>query len=819
MDRLAALLGQDKLAEKIGHYLAGGGKFGLLSGPSGSGKTSVAKLVVEQWPGDVHQLSGQRKFTTIPLLAAHRALDGKRPRRSARDLERNELVDFARDIPFLGNTVAMLAKQMIARSDYQGPDFLSPDEQDLLAGFQRNSLSDSVLFVIEDLQWLDSATIDLLLKMTLPDVAAAYPFIPLSSFLLVKTTDQYEEPSTPQLRQLTAHAAGTFATTYPSRQAFPDVIRLMGLESVPDRMVCDKLHELTRGHLRLAREIVRLLQEGRISSEEVTSRREQGINQLAGSLLRIRLSDLPKESDRLERLLTIAACIGRSFTRRELQCAFKEPKAFASALDVARREEYLTGEGDALQFTHDIIQAALTPLEAENGAQYHDRLSECLRQIRPGDYRSRFRHSQQTDNLARTAELSAALLLQIDRGEETAGGDEHVLEAALGRLAPTVAAIRAARAAMDEGKPSQAISILLPFYRGTQSLLQAEIAYQLSLNYFKCRTSADYEHARAIIEPWITRREEPEVWHRLMLTLATVYSNLGERNKCLETICHVQQYIDKVAEYDKNARTKMQVLNRKAEVFYPIEMAGEFIKQAAEYFSPPAGAKLPANSFQYSAALVNLAANSYTRGEFTHAAIAAYQAIQCVSTLHRKVRTCEPYKAFNNYAIAAYRAGKISAQQARDIVSEFLSTNDLDRTLIATNAAVFSILSGDIHGGDLALDRIVSDLEDAGADKYYVVYAASNLAASQFLIGRVERALALVDLVDRHLVEAMPAELLPCFKKRQSAMRAAFGNLRDPTPETLDDYPRSVIPDGPHVAWKSIGRGFIMSDIQVWSES
>ncbi|MEW5995798.1 MAG: AAA family ATPase [Candidatus Zixiibacteriota bacterium] len=323
MDRLAALLGQDKLAEKIGHYLAGGGKLGLLSGPSGSGKTSVAKLVVEQWPGDVHQLSGQRKFTTIPLLAAHRALDGKRPRRSARDLERNELVDFARDIPVLGNTVAMLAKQMIARSDYQGPDFLSPDEQDLLAGFQRNSLSDSVLFVIEDLQWLDSATIDLLLKMTLPDVAAAYPFIPLSSFLLVKTTDQYEEPSTPQLGQLTAHAAGTFVTTYPSRQAFPDVIRLMGLESVPDRMVCDKLHELTRGHLRLAREIVRLLQEGRISSEEVTSRREQDINQLAGSLLRIRLSDLPKESDRLERLLTIAACIGRSFTRRELQCAFK----------------------------------------------------------------------------------------------------------------------------------------------------------------------------------------------------------------------------------------------------------------------------------------------------------------------------------------------------------------------------------------------------------------------------------------------------------------------------------------------------------------
>jgi hypothetical protein len=55
---------------------------------------------------------------------------------------------------------------------------------------------------------------------------------------------------------------------------------------------------------------------------------------------------------------------------------------------------------------------------------------------------------------------------------------------------------------------------------------------------------------------------------------------------------------------------------------------------------------------------------------------------------------------------------------------------------------------------------------------------------------------------------------------RQQCMRKAMRDNAPADAAVLDAYPMSIKgPDGPHLSWRALGRGLIMSDIQIWSES
>ena len=322
----------------------------------------------------------------------------------------------------------------------------------------------------------------------------------------------------------------------------------------------------------------------------------------------------------------------------------------------------------------------------------------------------------------------------------------------VGELGPALTAARGALEAMDRGGHAEAIRLLVPFYDGTKSLAQGEIAYLLALNYYKGRTTPNYQSARAILDSWVGRREEGELWFRLMLTLAVVEANFDDRRSAAEVLRRVRTYLDRTSEHDPMARAKIQVLNRKAEIFYPVEIAGQLIQHAVDYFSPSAGGRAPRNAFQYSAALVNLSGNLYLRGEFNAAADTAARAIQCLAELSGSIRLVEPYKAFNNYAIAAFRSGRIPAAQAAEVLGALVGEPDdaqrLDRSLVSTNLGALLLLSGETETGCRLLERTYATLSDSNADGYYLFFAASNLAAARHLAGRTEEARELFEKIE-----------------------------------------------------------------------
>ena len=198
------------------------------------------------------------------------------------------------------------------------------------------------------------------------------------------------------------------------------------------------------------------------------------------------------------------------------------------------------------------------------------------------------------------------------------------------------------------------------------------------------------------------------------------------------------------------------------------------------------------------------------------AAEVAERAIQCRAELSGTIRLVEPYKAFNNYVIAAFRAGRMPAAQAAEVLGVLFSgtgeVQRLDRSLVATNFGAERLLAGDTGGACELLERTYARLLDDHSDGYYLLFAASNLAAGRHLTGRTGEAQQLLDTVE-HNLRNIPSELLGCVKKRLAALRQAFADPGCRDAASLDQFPRALFgEEGPHVAWRSLGWGLIMSD-------
>ncbi len=796
-----------------------------ISGLSGTGKTEMSRRVAALWfqtKGEVHWITGDRDQAATRYLAANRALAATRARLSVRQADRELPFAIMKAVPTVGGPLSALAKMLVARLEPSGPDFLSSEAQDILAGFQRTCVSEDILFVVDNVHWLDAGTADILLQMTSPEVSAAYPFIGRTAFVFIETTDQ--DPvvaSASSVASLKARSVRTVELPFPTRAQFSSILRCFGLVHELDEETYDKLYGLTRGHLKLAAEVVRLLNEdtptSSLSGECSTSPEE-----LARTLLGLRLKNLPSGGPNVQRLLNIASCIGQTFSRRELECAFSNSEKFAAALDLARREEFVNGEGDALQFVHEIVQSASSAMPDIRAHVFHDKLAECVRHIRPGDYWTRLQHSFRADNQDRTASLCAAVLLQLRRGEIALDSNAVALvQSGLGNQTEHLKVATAALQAMDEGRHAEAIRMLVPFYEGTNNLVQGELAYLIALNYYKKRSQPDYENARAILESWTARRDEGELWYRQMLTLAVVHASLGDQRGSSETLTRVRVYLERAVEYDSSARAKIQILNRKADVFYPLEVARVLIEKAVDYFAPSPGSTMPRNAFQYVAALINFSGNSYVQGEFGTGANAAEMAVRFIAAYSDRVRLPESYKAFNNYAICALRGGQAAASDILEILDTVSKTisDRLDHSLLSVNRGVIYLLSGRLAEADELLRRSYEGCKADGAEGYYLLFASANYAVSQYLLGSRGRASELLEESGQCLGE-LPSELRRSLEVRQQIMRTAIAQEVVLGVNELDRLPKSLRgEEGAHVSWRSFGYGLIMSDIQVWSES
>lgn len=814
MRGLTDLLDQPVTIDALVQRLSEPGSRVWFQGPSGSGKSTIVAGVAEllESAGVVVRIAGDVGHSGTRFLALHRALMNTRPRKAVRDAMNTGITAPLRLIPLVGGAAADLAKVAVASMGSLPPEFLTAEQQDLLHGLQRMSAGRPLFIIVDDVAWLDPDTAELLLSLARPEVQRAYSFAQTASILFVENLDADPTLDSTLLRKL--RTPDPVSISRASRSIFPKVLEAFGLKRPLSRKLLDALYAVSQGHLEVAKQIVRIDTESDLQNLARTS----DLTALMSELLSARMAGEDDESS-LSRLLTIAACAGSAVSEAELRCAFMDEAKFTHAFEAAVRKQLLSADGDVVRFVHEVVRAAAERLGSPGAAALHAKLAECVKLLRPGDYAARFRHAMMSNNIKQANELAFALAMQVVRGER----DALLGVPDVGSLAEILDALAKAYQLMDHGDHREAMSRVLPYYDGEFSVAQGEIVAVIALNQIKRRSPDSYSEAAGLLEHWREWREEPELWQRLMSILVTAWIQCGDTERASQLYTTLARDLMRQSKQDSASRTRAEALNRKADMVFTSEIAVKHIARALEWFGPVLGGDTPRHAFEYTASLVNLAGAQFTLGRFAAAAEAAADALRWIEALTaRGLRAAEPYKALNNYVIAAYRAGMETARSAGDALDLLLADGERarrqDRSLLATNRAALALLAGRSEQGRELLERVWRHVLDENLDDYYALYAGSNLAVARAVVGDRASALALIESLDSR-INAVPRWFRSMHVRRLSLLREAVDGSALTTAEDLDAFPATRRPpDGDQDPWWSIGRGLLMSDIQVWSE-
>lgn len=815
MGDLTNLLGHSSIVADLVVRLARPNSRAWIKGPSGSGRSTIGEQVmatIGQSRPTIF-ISGNEGHGGTRYLALRKALKERRVAKVLRDALKSGALASLHAIPLVGPSVAELVKIAVAAQGSTLPDFLTSEQQDLLQGLQGVAAGFPLLIVIDNIEWLDAETAQLVLNFQLPEIQAAYSFTNSASILFIENTDSEATLDEDLLQRLQPSDPIHIARV--TREIFPLVLKEFGLQSPISAENVSAIYGITQGHLEIAKQIAKTFD----CDKDTGELGKENINSIMRTILSKRIAG-SKCADDVKRLLCLAACVGTAFSEAEIRCAYRDNQTFSVVLDIALHQQFIQAVDTGLEFSHDVVRSAAEELGSSRSKKMHEKLSECIKLLRPGDYATRLRHARLSGNGNLVPELAFAVSLQAARGEchlinfpqQDIGALRHILDDAC-----------TAYQLMDEGDHRGAISKMMRHYTGELSLVQGEVVVLIALNQIKCRNQDAYHAAAALLEHWQAHREEPEIWQRLMSVLIGVWAACGDTDKATQLYARLAESLARQSLGDPTARTRLEALHRKADQFFTTEIATKHIQRAVEWFGPVEGSDVPRNAFEYTASLVNLSAAQFTVGKFEEAANTASSALVWIDTLRRRgLRTTESYKALNNHIIAAFRASTETAEAAFDALNTLLLSTEagwrLDRSLVAINQGAFMLLAGRTESARKLLEDVLAHIAAEELDDYYALYAASNLAIAFALSNERKRAKDLLEGARQYL-DAIPKWFRTAHKRRLELMIGAVEDTNLNSAADFDAFPGRIrAPDGEQDAWWSIGRGLLMSDIQVWSE-
>lgn len=786
-----------------------------IAGPSGSGKTAVAEALKVEL-----KKSG---YEAVILTAARKDLSPfgifekiSQCRSRVQALKKTFTDDgsaFLRDIPLVGNSLALLAQAAMNVASKPNRAPVSSEELEVLLSIQKLSHGRELVLIVDDYQYIQENSAAVLVHLLSEEIQEALLGLENVRLVLMENEDA-EEGSGEWKELLRKRVRASVRTRRPTRDEFPMALRAFGLSMSLDPDIYDALYAVTAGHLKLAQQVASLYESG--GRLEGMSTRSPA--KIANVILKTRLRALGDSATPVQRLLGIMACAGRSLSREEVECAFGDRSSFEQVFEIAVREEYLKFS-DEIGISHGIIETAL--LEDGETPDYHRKLEDCIRLIRPGDYLRRYSHSLRAGDAEHAANLASLVLMRIAQGKMTPPSEAKIIEIrnAARCFSETLSNARLAIIAMDSSDHEKAINLLLKCPIDSDSLLGAELSELLALNYFKLHSPYGYESAQRILASWENYTVELELWSRLMATQAAVYVHLGEFERGQKFWGKVKYANRKLKERSESAASKIMTLHRQASMYYPAEIALRYVEDSVKFFLPPEGCQVPKNLFELTSSLTNFSALQFCVGEFEQAARFSHTALEFL-TKFPGMRGVEAYKPINNATIAMYRSGHISAEKGADILEE-LTLRDgkkYDRVFVVSNMGTLNLLAGRVDKSLKILNDIFDYIRTEDLDEYYYTYCASSLASAWFHAGELNMAEEVWSTIPSYIARFRTSERI-MLQKRHQIMTNAFSQLKPGEIKAWDDYPMSFRAYFASNTWACFGRGLLLSDIQVWSET
>jgi tetratricopeptide (TPR) repeat protein len=823
VSQLWSALGYDEQASEIADAISESSELVVLEGPPGVGKTWLAQGIGTMWEegsgssvlAEGDRLNGEE--TLYPFGFAMRGLpSGLKSLGPALGSVARAGETLLGTAGLITATVETLAKAR--RNRRRGRKWPLPDaEHDILHQLERLSDKRPLLFIADNLHWWDADSLRFLCLLRTPRMSAAFPFLSEMRVLAVQTPGIYQPVVSPEAHEELLRPSTTRRFELPRipKERFTDVLVALGAGPEVSDDVTEAVWACSGGHLALAKRCADRIAKG-----------ESGVLQTAAAsddflrrILEERVNSLGEKGRQALSLLQTAAVLGLTFRRDELMCAFEgEHSETAGLLRYCREESVLELDDKVGWFVHDLYREHFLRSGGFERGAIHESLSECLRELRPGDYELRCQNAlkgEQFDEAAAWA-VQAALVRQRE-GLPWHELQDAVMDAMRRRsLIPVAERFAVALNHLNQYRFDECLRTLDGLPHDSPRCLLGEAAYLRASCLMTTRCEESRTEARAILEAWAGyEEEEPELGVRLMSLLLHGYALQTDKASGLELEGRIRQFLSRRASYDPAADDAAYILDRCAGALHVPDRALWMNRYAVEHFQPDPGQTVVRRPVEYYRCLINLGANALLNGEYEEATEAHRKLDDLISSYAAGVFPRLDYPLMNALLLE-HRMGRIeiteAVQRQRAIVKAHRVEGD---PFYVENAlAVYLALADSPHEALEIFDRLLEELQSRQNPEESTLYLIrANRCATRHVQGHRKEARAeWADLTE--LIERLPYPIRPYMVRRHELLHESMDE--DMSSQQFDQCLLATKRTEFGPFWSQLGRGFWLPEIEWW---
>lgn len=832
---LSEILGQNTVINSVLGIFKGnanGMEIVLLEGDSGTGKSHIAENIIARWgeegeKNEVLLLQGDLLQVERPLYPFNTGLIRQIANFEKKKSVKKGASEMLKGIPFAGDFASFLLERIAdskTNTNLSKLGFLQKEEYELLLAlnsFYRNS---RLLLIADNLHWWDQEAVSFLNALLSKELSDSFPFLKSIKVLAIMTADQVCIAKT-EIDELKSESNPIiYKTKKITNDEFKAVLNFFGIVNLGKKNE-DLIFNLSGGHLEILKTLFQYTspQDLNLLNESLINQISLGEQSFLEKVFSLRLKHLGAESEQIVSLLEYASVIGLNFNFEEISCLTKEnEETLTGIIRKAREAHFIDGDEMKNSFSHEIIREFFWCRIQSKKSEYFKKFAGCLAQLRPGSYFQR-----------------AGLLLEAGLVKESLisyllGYFKNIHDGiSIPPLAKTrieefcklygfedyYSLMKSAYSNFMEGNYKKSRYLISQIEDIYPDILLAEKYYLLSLCLAKTLDRNDLIESKNCLLSWDSiKSKESELWVRIMLTLMSRYAHLGEYHEASSVERRIMMLLAERIPFDPFAEYGLNILRRKASILHIGEIACKRTLLSLSYFGETDGwfnARFP---IQYYMTLANHSGNLIVSGQFESAYHYAQQAILFKDNFS-EIAFPRIEIPFNNLMVAGFLSNQLSSDKVIEIYDAlFLTLENVEhRVLLQNNYFVFKALNNSLAESLNLCESLNNHLVSTTRnDSYYQYFVGINRAVLYFLNGDKGGASKIINDLTLLIPQIPDKDYL---QRRHEIIQRLIrdSNVADPIKWNgylLDMFPQEIGP-----GWEFFGRGFLLSDMQFWSDS
>lgn len=829
MSDLWTALGYDRVAADVAEALHNGADINVVQGPPGVGKSWLAKGIGAMWQSgggstvvaEGDSLKSEASF--YPFGFAMAGLPG------GWKTVVPALTGIARAGETLLGTAGLItatveALASLRRSRSQDTSiFLGDTEQRILFELERLSDERPLLLIADNLHWWDARSLDFLGLMRDSRMWSSFPFLAEMRLLAVQTVEPYQSVSSPAAHDALLRPSVTHDYTLERvpRAGFERVLAALGATPEPSPEIADKVYRFCGGHLVLAGRCASRMAEGETHAFLSASDADEFIRKLLSE----RIRSLGAKGQEAVAMLQVAAVLGLTFRRDELVCAAEVDDHETSQLLRYCRDEAMLELFDGVgRFVHDYYRQYFLDAAGRDPVAIYERLSACLRTLRPAEYELRCVNALRAERTREAAILAMHAALQNEReGEEWRALPQPIVESIEGSgMTRTADRFAAALSHLKEYRYSECLGALGSLPPELEKSLVAEADYLRAMCLMSTRDEEDRAEGRAILESWDGYEEdEPEVGIRLMQLLLFGLTHLTDKEPGRSFERRLRRILADRVSFDLAAKDALYTLDRCSGWLYQPDQALVNTRDAVAYYGPTEGQTVLRRPLEYYRCLANYGANLICNADYEESRAVHRDLEQLIGSYPVGVFPRLDFPRMNGL-LTEYRLDAVDAEEAVRRQREITASLGVDGDpFYAENAlGVYLALAERFDESLEIFDRLDAELNGRRANpEHSMVYLLrANRCVVWYLSGdrrAQEEWNALTEVVN-----LIAYAIRPLLVRRHELLGEVVGSVEGMSPRAFDEYlVTSGKPTEFGPLWQNFGRGFRMPEVEFWREN